>query len=63
MRNILKLSCLYSPLSQLTDKSCCGQLQNIHVIDFLDFRNVSFLPSSSIERLFEDLNNIVGQGV
>jgi len=32
-------------------------------MDFLDFRNVSFLPNSSIGRLWEDLNNIVGQGV
>ena len=32
-------------------------------MDFLDFRNVSFLPNSSIRHLCEDLNNIVGQGV
>jgi len=32
-------------------------------MDFLNFRDVSFLPNSSIGRLFEDLNNIVGQGV
>jgi len=32
-------------------------------MDFLDFRNVSFLPNSSIGRLCEDLNKIVGQGV
>ena len=32
-------------------------------MDFLDFRNVSFLPISSIGRLCEDLNNIVGHGV
>jgi len=32
-------------------------------MDFLHFRNVFFLPNSSIGRLYEDLNNIVGQGV
>jgi len=32
-------------------------------MDLLNFRDVSFLPSSSIGRLCEDLNNIVGQGV
>ena len=32
-------------------------------MDFLNFRDVSFLPNSSIGRLCEDLNNIVGQGV
>jgi len=32
-------------------------------MDFLDFRAVSFFPSSSIGRLCDDLNNIVGQGV
>jgi len=32
-------------------------------MDFLDFRNVSYLPNSSIGCLCEDLNNIVGQGV
>jgi len=32
-------------------------------MDFLNFRDVSFLPDSSIGRLCEDLNNIVGQGV
>ena len=31
-------------------------------MDFLNFREVSFLPDSSIGRLCEDLNNIVGQG-
>jgi len=30
---------------------------------FLNFRDVSFLLNSSIGRLYEDLNNIVGQGV
>ena len=32
-------------------------------MDFLDFRNVSFLANSSIGRLGEDLNNNVGHGV
>ena len=32
-------------------------------MDFLDFANVSFLPSSTIGPLCEDLNNILGQGV
>jgi hypothetical protein len=32
-------------------------------MDFLDFRNVSYLQICSIGRLCEDLNNIVGQGV
>jgi len=32
-------------------------------MDFLNFRDVSFLPDSSIGRLCEDLNNIVGHGV
>jgi len=32
-------------------------------MDFLDFRNVSFLSNSSIGRLCEELNNIVWQGV
>jgi len=32
-------------------------------MDSLDFRNVSFLPNSSIGRLCEDLNNIVGHGL
>ena len=32
-------------------------------MDFLDFANVSFLPSSSIGRLCEELNNIVGQSI
>jgi hypothetical protein len=32
-------------------------------MDFLDCANVSFLSNSSIGRLFEDLNNIVGQGI
>jgi len=32
-------------------------------MDFLGFRNVSYLPNSSIGRLCEDLNNAIGQGV
>jgi hypothetical protein len=32
-------------------------------MDFLGFRNVSYLPNSSIGSLCENLNNIVGQGV
>ena len=32
-------------------------------MDFLNLRDVSFLPDSSIGRLCEDLNNIVGKGV
>jgi len=32
-------------------------------MDFLDFRNVSFLPNCSIGRSCEDLNNIVGHVV
>jgi len=30
-------------------------------MDLLDFRNISYLPNSSIVRLCGDLNNIVGQ--
>jgi len=32
-------------------------------MDLLNLGNLSFLPNSSIGRLCEDLNNIVGQGV
>jgi len=32
-------------------------------MDYLDFRNVSFLPNSSIGRLCEDYNNVLGRGV
>ena len=32
-------------------------------MDFLNVRDVSFLPDSSIGGLCADLNNIVGQGV
>jgi len=32
-------------------------------MDFLNFRHVSFLPKSSIARLYKDLNNIIGQDV
>ena len=32
-------------------------------MDYLYFDDVSFLPSSSIRRLCDDLNNIVGQGI
>jgi len=32
-------------------------------MDFLNFRDVLFLPNSSIGRLCKGLNNIVGQGV
>jgi len=31
-------------------------------VDFLNIRDVSFLPDSSIGRLCEDLKNIVGKG-
>ena len=37
--------------------------EKLHIMDFLDFRNDSYLPNSSIGRLCEDLNNNVGQGV
>ena len=32
-------------------------------MEFLDLANVSFLPNSSIGRLCEDLNNIIGQSI
>jgi hypothetical protein len=37
--------------------------EKVHVMDFLEFLNVSYLPNCSIGRLCEDLNNNVGQGV
>ena len=35
----------------------------LHIMDFLDFSDVSFLPNSSIGQLCEDFNTIVGQGI
>ena len=35
----------------------------LHILDFLDFANVSFDPNASIGRLCEDLNNIVEYGI
>ena len=35
----------------------------LRIKDFLDFPDVSFLPTSNIGQLCEDLNTIVGQGV
>ena len=32
-------------------------------MDFLDYRNVSFLPGTSIGQLCEKLNNIIGHGI
>jgi len=52
-----------SALSQFTSRLRCRQSQKLHTMDFLNFRDVSFLPDSSIGRLCEDLNSIVGQGV
>jgi len=34
-----------------------------YIMDFLDFRNVPYLPNFSTGRLCEDFNNTVGQGV
>ena len=37
--------------------------QKLHIMDFVDFADVSFLPNSSIGRLRADLNKIVRQGI
>ena len=35
---------------------------NLDRMEFLSFRDVSFVPNSSIGRLCEDLKNVVGEG-
>ena len=44
-------------------KSCLPSLSTLHIMDFLDITSVCYLRNASIERLCEDLNNIVGHGI